>query len=123
MCGAFLVNNLCIFCKTFVLHLSYIFVTMKQTICVRFDKNLYDKINTHELQNSVLVRKAVVQFFRSKEHHRPLNVNGSDPVVVEVLREQIEFLKGQVTYLQRQNAYLQRGFFGRVAGLLKSKNE
>jgi hypothetical protein len=38
-----------------------------KTITVRFELPLYMKIRQHELDNSSLIRKAVVQYFRSLE--------------------------------------------------------
>jgi len=79
-----------------------------RTISVRFDKQLYDKVYTNELQNSELIRKAVIRYFRAKENNQKLNGEylGYNQELIDVLKNQIDDLKQDKHQLQQQNQYL-----------------
>ena len=87
-----------------------------RTISTRFDQQLYNKVNTNELQNSELIRKAVIQYLRSKENNQKLNGEYLDynRELLDVLKDQIENLKQDKHQLQQQNSYLTMPFFQRI---------
>ena len=66
----------------------------------RVDQQLFTKVSTHEEQNSVLVRKALEQFFREKEPNQRLGYD-RDPLI-NVLNNQIQDLKHDKHMLQDQ---------------------
>lgn len=98
---------------------------------VRFtsDKQLFNKLNDHPLSNSVLVRKALSQYFRSTENNTCLDL-GCNQDLVELLQQQVQDLKltnSQLMDMVQEKdkiiGYHSLGFFGRVKFLLQSKRD
>lgn len=87
-----------------------------RTISTRFDQQLYNKVNTNELQNSELIRKAVIQYFRTKENNQKLNGEylGYNREMIDVLKNQIDDLKQDKHQLQQQNNYLALPWYQRL---------
>ena len=75
---------------------------------VRFDKQLFNKLNDHSLNNSDLIRKSVKQYFRAGEPNRKIpewdktSFNNYDRDIVDLLNGQIQDLKQDKQYLQGQ---------------------
>ena len=87
-----------------------------RTISIRFDSQLYNKVHTNELQNSELIRKAVIQYFRSKETNQKLDGEhlGYNQELIDVLKIQIDDLKQDKHQLQQQNNYLTVPWYQRL---------
>ena len=87
-----------------------------KTITIRFERQLYDKINTYDLQNSELIRKSVRQYFRMMENNQKLNGEhlGYNQELIDVLKIQIDDLKQDKHQLQQQNNYLTVPWYQRL---------
>jgi len=81
---------------------------MGNTISVRFCSDLYNKVIQHDLSNSVLIRKAVLQYFRSLEPNHKIdgglnpdsNTTSYNVDLVSLLQDQIQDLKNDKVFLQ-----------------------
>jgi len=73
---------------------------MKKVLSVRIENELYTNVNNHELSNSVLVSKALTQYFRSKEPNAKLFEFGDD--YVNLLKQSIVDKDQQIGFLQKQ---------------------
>ena len=83
---------------------------MSRTISVRFPQDLYDKVIHSEVECSTLIRKAVIQYFRSKEPNNRIDVYGHtssyNRELVDLLNDQIQDLKCDKERLLKQNEML-----------------
>lgn len=87
-----------------------------KTIGVRFDIQTYNKLLTNGEHLSVIVRKAVKQYLRSKENNQKLDGMdlGYNKELVDILKTQIEDLKQDKYHLQQRNDYLSLPLFQRL---------
>lgn len=92
---------------------------------VRFnqDKPLFNKLNENPLSNSELIRKALRQYFMSKEENQRFETNSYDRNLVESLTKQIDFLQGEIGFLHKQNAFLSLPWYKKMIYQLESKRE
>lgn len=92
---------------------------------VRFDKDkqLFHKLNENPLPNSVIVRKALNQYFRAKEENQTLHMNQSNRELIDSLTSQIGFLQSQIDFLHNQNAFLSLPWYKKVIYQLEKKRE
>ena len=72
----------------------------KYFVGCRVDQQLFNKVNSHVEQNSTLIRKAVVQYFREKESNHSLP--GYDRELINVLNNQIVDLQNDKRLLNDQ---------------------
>ena len=66
----------------------------------RVDKQLYNKVKTHDEQSSTIVRKALSQYFREKEPNH--TIDGYDCELINVLNNQIIDLQNDKRVLNEQ---------------------
>jgi len=72
----------------------------KYFVGCRVDKQLYNKVRTHDEQSSTIVRKALSQYFREKEPNKTLP--GYDRELINVLNNQIVDLQNDKRVLNDQ---------------------
>lgn len=70
---------------------------MNKMISVRIPEKMYNKINTHELKNSDIIRKALTQYFRRKEPNSNLDLK-----VINMYNKQIQNLEQTNEFLKNQ---------------------
>jgi len=70
----------------------------------RVDEQLFNKVKTHDEQNSTTVRNALNQYFREKEPNKKLP--GYNRELIDVLNNQIEDLRNDKRVLNNQNQAL-----------------
>ena len=75
-------------------------MSKKYFVGCRVDQQLFNKVNSHVEQNSVLIRKAVGQYFRENEPNHALP--GYDRELINVLNSQIDDLKNDKHMLFEQ---------------------
>ncbi|GAG83290.1 unnamed protein product [marine sediment metagenome] len=66
-----------------------------KTITVRFNLQLYNKVLHHELSNSALIRKSVIQFLTCEEPNNTIDIDSTTPSYIEHLEDEILFLRNQ----------------------------
>jgi len=72
----------------------------KHFVGCRVDEQLFNKVKTHDEQNSIIVRNALNQYFRENEPNKTLP--GYDRELVDVLNSQIADLKNDKQLLNNQ---------------------
>lgn len=94
---------------------------------VRFnkDKTLFNKLNKDPLSNSEIIRKALRQYFISKDKNQTeFNAGGSyNQDMVHMLNNQIEFLQGEVSFLRKHNVFLSLPWYKKAIYQLEEKNK
>lgn len=73
---------------------------MKKVLSVRIENELYTRVNKNEMPNSVLVSKALNQFFRAKEPNTKLFSENSD--YVDFLKQSIDEKNQYISFLQKE---------------------
>lgn len=76
--------------------------TKGKTITVRFDQRLYDKVTLHEMSNSDLIRKSVIQYFRAQEPNSRIFNEGK---AMSYNQDYIDLLTGQIQDLRNDKEY------------------
>ena len=73
---------------------------MKKVLSVRIENELYTRVNKNEMPNSILVSKALNQFFRAKEPNTKLFSENSD--YVDFLKQTINEKNQYIGFLQKE---------------------
>ena len=76
----------------------------KYFVGCRVDQQLFNKVDSHVEQNSMLIRKAIVQYFREREPNKTLS--GYDRELVDVLNNQVLDLQNDKRVLNEQVSML-----------------
>jgi nucleoid-associated protein YejK len=73
---------------------------MKKVLSVRVENSLYTRVNKDDMPNSILVSKALTQFFRAKEPNTKLFSEKSD--YVDFLKQSIDEKNQYISFLQKE---------------------
>ena len=92
---------------------------------VRFnkDKQLFNKLNENPLSNSEVIRKALHQYFMSKEENQSFKVSSYNQELVDSMTKQIDFMQDEISFLHKQNAYLTLPWYKKIVYQLEGKPE
>lgn len=91
---------------------------------VRFnkDKTLFNKLNKDPLSNSDIIRKALRQYYVSKDKNQTdFNNNSYNQDLFNSLNNQILFLQNEISFLHKQNAYLSLPWYKKAIYQLEEK--
>ena len=76
---------------------------MKKVLSVRIENNLYTRVNKNELPNSLLISKALNQYFRSKEPNKKIFYkNGYNVEYIDLLKKTIDDKDNHINFLQKE---------------------
>jgi len=111
-----------LFKLVFVFGLTWMHMVKKYFLGCKVDQQLFNKVNSHVEQNSTLIRKAVVQYFREKEPNE--TISGYDTRLIDLLNQQVQDLQKDKQFLESKCEFYHvqsMGFFRRRSYLKQVK--